>query len=169
MSRAGMLSGPTTPRYGMQSLRSPWHCSDSQRNIGHDGRFSALGVRPADLQTTIMSVQREARVDSQAPLRMLTRKCPRDLPSQRCPLDLPPVIREVPWHSSRSALDRRGLNPGQRACSSAEISGSHWQPPCQWPAAWAQSRCQRGEPAGGCQSPQAGPGSPQWQLRARSP
>jgi hypothetical protein len=94
MSRqAGMLSGPTTPRYGMQSLRSPWHCCDSQRNIEHDGRFSALGVKPAGLQITIMSAQREAGVDAQAPLSMLARKCPRDLPSQRCPLDLPHVIR----------------------------------------------------------------------------
>ena len=62
-----MLSGPTTPRHGMQSLRtSSWRSYDSQRNIGHDGRFSALGVGPAGLRTTIMSVQREAGAEAGA-------------------------------------------------------------------------------------------------------
>ena len=48
-------------------VRSPWHSCDSQRNIGHDGRLSALGVRSAGLRTTTMSALREAGVDSQAP------------------------------------------------------------------------------------------------------
>ena len=68
-----------------------------KRNIFHDGRFSALGARPAGLRTTIMSAQCEAGVDSQAPLRhTLDSNCPRDLPSRRCPLHLPPVIPLFP-------------------------------------------------------------------------
>jgi hypothetical protein len=71
--QAGMLSGPTddTAAWHKQNLRSPWHSCDSQRNIGHDGRFSALGARPAGLRTTITRALREAFLDTQAPLPML--------------------------------------------------------------------------------------------------
>jgi hypothetical protein len=87
-----------TAGMGLHSPCSPWRSCDSQLNVAHDGRFSALGARRAGLQTTILSAQCEAGVDSQAPLR-------RTLPTQR----LVANEREI------GAASTSGLAPGPKS------------------------------------------------------
>jgi hypothetical protein len=86
-------------------------------------------MRGQRLATTVIRAPREAGVDSQAPLRMLARTCPRDLPFRRCPLDLPPILlssaRFLGIVVSGSEIGATFTN--KRACSSVS------RPKCRAP------------------------------------
>jgi hypothetical protein len=65
-----------TAGMGLHNPCSPWRSYDSQLNVAHDGRLSALDARPAGLRTATGRAQREAGVDPHTPLRMLAIRKP---------------------------------------------------------------------------------------------